>query len=37
VWLGKNGHRMYRFMPERFSLFDEVHFPDTSPIEVLAN
>ncbi|HSH18493.1 MAG TPA: pyridoxamine 5'-phosphate oxidase family protein [Candidatus Saccharimonadales bacterium] len=31
---GKNDHRMYRFTAERFSLFDEAHFPDASPVEV---
>ncbi len=30
----KGQHRMYCFAPERFSLFDEVNFPDTSPVEV---
>ncbi len=30
---GTNDHRMYCFTPERFSLFDEVNFPDSSPVE----
>jgi uncharacterized protein YhbP (UPF0306 family) len=29
-----NDHQMYRFTPSRFSVFDEVNFPDTSPVEV---
>jgi uncharacterized protein YhbP (UPF0306 family) len=30
---GTNDHRMYRFTPSRFSLFDEVNYPDSSPVE----
>lgn len=33
--LHKNAHRMYKFRPTRFSLFDEVHFPKDSPVEVV--
>lgn len=28
---GTNQHKMYKFTPSRFSLFDEVNFPDSSP------
>jgi uncharacterized protein YhbP (UPF0306 family) len=30
---GKNQHWLYKFTPERFSLFDEVNFKETSPEE----
>ena len=32
---GTNKHRMYRFTPERYALFDEVNYPDSSPVELL--
>lgn len=31
---GTAQHRMYRFTPERFSLFDEVNYPKDSPLIV---
>lgn len=32
---GIEQHRMYRFTPERFSLFDEVTYPKDSPVAVV--
>ena len=32
---GKNKHQLYKFIPERLSLFDEVNFAQSSPIEVV--
>ena len=34
---GINKHKLYRFVPTRFSLFDEVNFKDTSPVELIIN
>ena len=34
---GINKHKLYKFVPARISLFDEVNFKDTSPIELLMN
>jgi len=32
---GTNKHRLYRFTPERYQLFDEVNYPETSPVEFI--
>ncbi len=32
---GNNKHKLYKFTPNRFSLFDEVNFKDTSPVELI--
>ena len=32
---GSNKHKLYKFTPNRFSLFDEVNFKDTSPVELI--
>lgn len=32
---GNNKHKLYKFTPRRFSLFDEVNFKQSSPVEFI--